>query len=151
MGPAGGNGDSYSIFLGASASASRIFFGTAEGLVPSDVDGQWDIYAADVPTLSPPADNPTGTPGDGGKSGDGTTHPTTKPRCVVPAIKNVTLVRARQRLATHHCRLGRVRLRASARRVGVAKRRVASQSPHAGAVRPERARVSVWLAAGNRL
>src|SRR4051794_23041656 len=69
IGPAGGNGDANAAFLGASADASRIFFETSEGLVPSDTDGQWDIYSAEVPTLAPPPDDPGG--GGNGNGGDG--------------------------------------------------------------------------------
>jgi Tol biopolymer transport system component len=69
VGAGGGEAGSDASFQGASADASRIFFSTADGLVSSDTDGQWDIYGVDVPTLSPPdpgtgpSDPGTGPPG----------------------------------------------------------------------------------------
>jgi streptogramin lyase len=58
------------------------------------------------------------------------------PRCKVPHLRGTTLARAERRLRAAHCRLGRVRGRG---------RRVRSQAPRPGAIRPERARVSVRL------
>jgi hypothetical protein len=43
-GPAGGNGDFFAGFDGASADGSRVFFVTGESLVMADTDGSEDVY-----------------------------------------------------------------------------------------------------------
>jgi hypothetical protein len=43
-GPAGGNGDAYATFAGASADGARTFFLTSEALVGSDTDTAYDVY-----------------------------------------------------------------------------------------------------------
>jgi hypothetical protein len=43
-GPAGGNGDVPALFQGSSSDGSRVFFGTAESLVATDIDGMPDTY-----------------------------------------------------------------------------------------------------------
>ncbi|HXB65031.1 MAG TPA: hypothetical protein VNV42_09185 [Solirubrobacteraceae bacterium] len=53
-----GTGFDPSFYLDSSANGGDVFFGTAEGLVPGDTDGAWDVYDARVPQ---PGDNPPPT------------------------------------------------------------------------------------------
>ena len=65
-------------------------------------------------------------------------------RCRVPRVIGLTLPRAKSRIRSRHCAVGRVRRRVSARRAG----KVIAQSPGAGAVR--RAGTRVNLVVGRR-
>ena len=48
-GPSGGNSVFDATFRGASPDGRRVFFRTAESLVPADTDGVADVYSANVP------------------------------------------------------------------------------------------------------
>jgi hypothetical protein len=67
-------------------------------------------------------------------------------RCRVPRVIGLRLKTAKTRIRRANCRVGRVRSKRSARRRG----RVISQSPRAGARRPQGARVQLTLSRGRR-
>jgi hypothetical protein len=110
---------------------------------PNDFDRGAAFMVSGLRDLTAPGG---GSPPPGGNG----MPPPPKQRCVVPALKGMRVTGAKRRLTAQHCRLGVVHLRRSARHVVAAMRRVAGQSPRAGAVRAEAAPVSLWLAAPNR-
>ena len=65
------------------------------------------------------------------------------PRCVVPALRHLTLTRARAGLTRAHCRLGHVR-RPNSVPHGRALR-VVAQTPRAGAKHSAGYKVGIWL------
>jgi hypothetical protein len=109
----------------------------------------FDRGAAFVVNGSPDSSPPQGGNGGGPQSPDGSPTPTLpiKQHCAVPRLKGTTIAAAKQRLKAHHCRLGVVHVRRSARHVAPPRRRIAGQSPRAGAARAQGARVSVWMGA----
>jgi hypothetical protein len=77
--------------------------------------------------------------GTGGGSGGGTGGAKS---CLVPKLKTLTLTRAKSSLASHHCRLGRVRTKPA----GATQRgRVLSQTVRPGRTLPAGAKVGVTL------
>jgi hypothetical protein len=94
---------------------------------------------------------PQGGNGGGAQPPDGSPTPTPTPpikqHCAVPRLKGATIAAAKRRLKAHRCRLGVVHLRRSARDVAPPRRRIAGQSPRAGAARAQGARISVWMGA----
>jgi hypothetical protein len=75
-GPAGGNGDVHPYFRGASADGTRVFFDTAESLVPEDVGSADDVYQRSGSTTTLITPQPVAGGGAsalfGGASADGT-------------------------------------------------------------------------------
>jgi hypothetical protein len=73
--------------------------------------------------------------------------PSAAPRCVVPNVRNRTLVAARRAIAARRCRVGRVR---RARSTRVRRGRVVSQRPRAGSRVRLRSRVDLVVSRGRR-
>jgi uncharacterized delta-60 repeat protein len=73
--------------------------------------------------------------------------PPPKRHCLVPRVVGQRLARARARIRTRRCSVGRVRRARSSRARGIVLR----QSPRAGARKPLRARVSLVVSRGRRL
>jgi hypothetical protein len=76
-GPSGGNGASDATFGGFSADGNRVFFQTAEPLVPGDTDTKIDVYERSGATTTRISTGPTGGNGNfdatfAGASADGT-------------------------------------------------------------------------------
>jgi hypothetical protein len=101
-------------------------------------DGQAIVTILDGTPAPPPAPPPPPPPPP--PSPPPPPPPTTQPpvRCVVPRVIGMTLGRARTRIRSRHCSVGRIK-RARSRRVG----RVVGQTPRPGARRARGARVNL--------
>jgi len=104
-----------------SADAHFVAFDSqADNLVSGDGNGFSDVFLRDA-TVAPPPPPPA-------------------VRCHVPRVVGLRLAKARSRITHAHCRVGRIH-RVHSKRVG----RVLRQSPHAGAVKPKGAKVSLTV------
>ncbi len=68
-----------------------------------------------------------------------------KARCSVPNVRGLSLGTAKARVRARHCSLAQVKKLASSKRM---RGRVVAQTPRAGSVRANGARVTLWVGRG---
>lgn len=110
-------------------------------LSDNDGDGKVD-YPADPGCTGPSDNDETDPPPPPGAGGGGTSE-----RCVVPNVKRKRVPAAKRAIVNADCRVGTIGRAFSAR---VARGRIISQRPRAGAQRPEGAKVNFVVSKGPR-